>query len=285
MRSAARLAAAILLAGAVVQPAASQELPLAPLRGAEQGVWPVFEGWYDNLDGTYTIYFGFHNENAEQVVEIPLGENNFIEPAEYDGVQPTHFTPLRDWGVFGVRVPASFAPDAKIYWNLVVRGEKHRVPGHVKPEWKTDALGGGAMGNTPPVLTFGSVKGSGPGGVTAPRVSATVGRPVRLSVAASDEAGSGPDLAALFLGGGGEDGPQVTLDWFKHQGPGEVGFEPASGHVPAAGGEMSTEATFSAPGEYLIRIRATDGQLDTSGHAQCCWTNGYVPVTVTRGGG
>ena len=29
------------------------------------------------------------NRNDEDLIEIPLGENNFIEPAEYDGVQPT----------------------------------------------------------------------------------------------------------------------------------------------------------------------------------------------------
>jgi hypothetical protein len=282
MRIAASLAAAALLLGAFVQPTPAQELPLAPVRGADQGVWPVFEGWYDNGDGTYTIYFGFHNENADEVVDIPLGENNFIEPAQYDGGQPTSFPPLRDWGVFGINVPSTLSSDAKIYWTLVTDGKAHRIPGHLQPEWKTDALGGGAMGNTPPVLSFGSVSGSGPAGVSAAPVRATVGRPVRLSVHASDEAGEGPDLAALFLGGGEEGGPRVTLDWLKHQGPGEVRFDPPSGRVLATGGELATMATFSEPGEYVVRVRATDGPLDMSGHAQCCWSNGYVPVTVTR---
>ncbi len=66
--------AAVLTAALTTSPASAQDLPLAPVRGSAQGVWPVFEGWYDNQDGTYVIYFGYQNRNAEEVVEIPLGE-------------------------------------------------------------------------------------------------------------------------------------------------------------------------------------------------------------------
>jgi hypothetical protein len=45
----------------------------------------------------------------------------------------------------------------------------------------------------------------------------------------------------------------------------------------------TTEATFSEPGDYVVRLRvdnfaAPDSRFDN----QCCWTNAYFPVTVTR---
>jgi hypothetical protein len=41
-------------------------------------------------------------------------------------------------------------------------------------------------------------------------------------------------------------------------------------------------ATFSAPGEYVVRVRANDASgVAGAGHAQCCWTNGFIKVTVT----
>ena len=168
MRSPAVVLVAVALAVASAPNVAAQKLPLALLRGADQGVWPAFEGWNDNQDGAHTLYFGYYNRNADEVIEIPLGENNFIEPAQFDGDQPTHFEPSRDWGVFGIRVPADYPPQNRIYWNLVVDGKTYRVPGHLSTDWKTDALGGGAGGNVPPVLSFGSAEASGPMGVTAP---------------------------------------------------------------------------------------------------------------------
>jgi hypothetical protein len=72
----------------------------------------------------------------------------------------------------------------------------------------------------------------------------------------------------------------VTVAWFKHQGPGIVAFEPAAGRIAAAGGQATTRATFSTPGEYVVRVRANDSSVAGAGHAQCCWTNGFVRVTV-----
>ena len=75
----------------------------------------------------------------------------------------------------------------------------------------------------------------------------------------------------------------VTLTWFKHQGPGDVTFSEGSSRVPVAGAEATTMATFSAPGDYMLRVRANDASgVSGAGHAQCCWTNGFVKVTVTQ---
>ena len=45
-------------------------------------------------------------------------------------------------------------------------------------------------------------------------------------------------------------------------------------------GASSTTATFSLPGEYLLRAQANDQSGEGGGGFQCCWTNAYVKVTV-----
>ena len=75
--------------------------------------------------------------------------------------------------------------------------------------------------------------------------------------------------------------PPVDLTWFKHQGPGEVTFSELTAKIPAAGGSMTTEATFSEAGDYLLRARVTDlAGPEMAGHSQCCWTNSFIRVSV-----
>ena len=70
-------------------------LSLAPAGGMP--IIPVMEGWIANPDGTTSFSFGVINRN-EEAVEIPLGEGNYIEPAQFDGGQPTHFPAGRSVG-------------------------------------------------------------------------------------------------------------------------------------------------------------------------------------------
>ena len=86
------IGAVALIAGLWLQvPIAAQGVPLGLTSASGQGVTPAYEGWYANPDGTFTLSFGYFNRNTDQVLEIPLGENNSIEPAEFDGMQPTRF--------------------------------------------------------------------------------------------------------------------------------------------------------------------------------------------------
>lgn len=257
--------------------AASAQFPLGPVKASGQSVTPVFEGWYKNPDGSYSISFGYYNRNTDEVLEIPIGADNFVAPGEQDQGQPTHFRPRRHWGVFAVKVPADFG-DKTITWTLKLRGETFAIPASLNLDWQIDALEGEAgSGNMPPVLKFAGGEGRGPGGVTVGPLTVSVGKPLALIVWASDDGRSAPSITSA-----GREGVPVTLTWFKHQGPGDVTFAQASPPVSPPDGKATTTATFSRPGSYVLRLRANDASgVANAGHAQCCWTNGFVKVTVT----
>ncbi len=261
-------------------PLRAMQIPLDPVGSSGRTVTPVFEGWYKNSDGTYSIYFGYYSRNAEEVLEIPMGAANMMEPAHLDGWQPTQFQPRRHWGVFAVKVPADFG-DQQLIWTLKNGGQTFSIPGHLMAEWEIDALGGEAgSGNTPPVLKFdiGGPEGRGPLGITAAPMTASIGNPLTVTVWTSDDGRTSGSVART----GGDDVP-VTLRWFKHQGPGDVTFSEPTAEIPVTGGSATTTATFSEPGEYVLRVRANDASGVTgAGHAQCCWTNGFWKITVTR---
>jgi len=260
-------------------PAAAQHLPLAPERAAGQTVTPVFEGWYRNADGTYSLSFGYFNRNAEETVEVPIGVDNAIEPGGPDRGQPARFEPRRHWGVFAVRVPADFG-DRRIVWRLVVRGDTFAIPGGLKHGWEIDALAGEAgSGNSPPELQFGpdGPTGAGPGGPPAHHLRARTGEPVELTVWAHDDG-----RARTSIVSDGRANVPVTLTWILHRGPGAVRFDDDTPAVDPATGRAITTAAFAQPGEYVLRVRANDASgVEPAGHAQCCWTNGFVKVTVT----
>jgi hypothetical protein len=58
-------------------------------------------------------------------------------------------------------------------------------------------------------------------------------------------------------------------------------FDPARPAIDGTDGKATTTATFSIPGEYVLRLQANDQSGDGGGGFQCCWTNVHVGVTVT----
>ncbi|MGQ0649842.1 MAG: hypothetical protein ACT4P7_20010 [Gemmatimonadaceae bacterium] len=259
-------------------PARSQQ-PLSPVRVRGQSVTPVFEGWYRNADGTYSLSFGYFNRNTSEILDIPLGPANFMSPEGPDRGQPTSFHPRRHWGVFAVKVPADFGRK-RVVWTLVVRGDSVAIPGSLADGWQIDALEGEAgSGNTPPRLRFSDPgpEGAGPGGIVAGPLTIAAGTPLSIDVWSTDDGSVRTSVAS-----GGRQGIPVTLTWFKHQGPGSVTFGAESPNLDAQG-KATTTATFSEPGAYILRVRANDASgVASAGHSQCCWSNGFLKVTVTR---
>jgi len=292
------------------------QLGTLPPRG--QPVAPYFEGWYANPDGTYTFSFGYHNFNTEEIVDIPVGPNNYIEPAEFDrGEQPTHFPvrPRRDRGLFTITVPAEYADGRQVYWHLRHNGQLLSVPGKVGVSSYQLDHNPKPAGSLPPILKFSQdgpelvgLKGTAvhpdspgadlPGTPKNPvRMDARVGEPLTLRVWVSDN----------FAQVEGRDTTEIHVNWHKHQGPvGEVVFsgdeedgegeddddapsasapqEPNRARTGAAlDGSYTHTATFSVPGEYVLRVSLDSfGADDSSAGSQCCWTNGYVRVNVAE---
>ena len=180
-------------------------------------------------------------------------------------------------------VPQDFG-DRRITWTITFRGETGAIPGHLHRDWTLDALEGEAAGNTPPVIKFALTgpEGRGPRGIHAAALTATVGETIELNVWATDD--------GVVRPGGrprrNDDGeiieePDVTVTWLKHQGPGDVEFSDAKPAVDETTSEATTTATFGARGDYILRVRANDISGANPG-SQCCWTNGYVKITVTE---
>jgi hypothetical protein len=72
----------------------------------------------------------------------------------------------------------------------------------------------------------------------------------------------------------------MTVTWSTFRGPGEVTFGDATPDVDEKTGQSTTTASFSAPGDYLLRVQVNDATGEGGGGFQCCWTNAHVKVTV-----
>lgn len=311
MAAVTRMTAAVAVLLACARPVAPQRVPgwgrVAPAGGhqndpqllrAEGGpVVPMFEGWYVNPDGTRQLCFGYFNTNTEEVIDIPMGADNFVEPAEFDGLQPTHFLPVppggrRHYCVMSVTLPADWG-DRDVVWTLRDRyGQEYSAPGRtryemyhleegrqdsresVAPKVRLDGSEAVAMGRTPTVV--------GP-------LQARVGDALELGVEVRRD---NPFRE--------QDRQPIGIRWHKYQGPGEVSFSPAASLATAgtrtivdaegwsasadAWARAATETTFSEPGEYTLLLQAYN---DTGRHLEptdleffCCWTNVLVGVTV-----
>ncbi len=269
----------VVLAAAVCLFAAPSEAQVIPqegrvfneqlLRPSGQAVVPLFEGWFENSDGTSDICFGYFNLNTAEALDVPLGPDNFIEPSEFDGMQPTHFDRVPEAGyrrhfcVFTVTVPEDFA-QGRVVWTLRTRGEPLSTPGKLLPPYYLDEPETGGRGVVAPVLKLDAdgPEFQGRTGFTVSPRTVAVGDPLTLTVWVDHPA------------------PRSWVGWTVHQGPGHVEFGEAEMQVEQADGTATTTARFSEPGEYLVRVQSIFST--TSFEYHCCWTNGYIPVAVTR---
>ncbi len=251
-----------------------------------QAVMPAYEGWERNPDGSFDLVFGTMNRNWAEVIDIPIGPRNNIEPGGPDQGQPTHFLPRRNRFLFRVRVPADFG-DNEVVWTLTSpNGETKRAYATLHPDYFIDDLvlqrNNGApaadelLVNAAPVLM---VEGGTSREITA-------GEPLTLRARVEDD---GLLMPAALPPTDPERPGRVTknaarglrLAWFVYRGAGKVTFEPeqfrawedtregsnspwAPGWtVPPVppGGTWEVQATFSDPGTYVLRCLAHDGGL------------------------
>ena len=271
----AALAALCTAVPAAAQP--GERYQLGPSVPGGAGVAPYFDGWYANPDGSVTLSFGFMNRNASGAVDIPIGPDNAIEPAQFNGSQPTHFPVVRysafggrrERGAFAITVPKGHTGD--VVWTLRHNGVTYSVPGRATSDYYKLSYTPQAAGSMMPVVRFApdGPPSNGRAGVTAGPLTVGVGASLDIRVWMEDR--------------GERDPIPVNMLWFKHQGPGEVTFEPRTAKTAPGGGQAVTSVRFSAPGEYMLRVRVDNfGITDSAPGQQCCWTNGYVKVTVVE---
>jgi hypothetical protein len=265
-------AVAATASGLIIVRAAQTPAPVVadPVRETGQSVTGAFEGWYQNPDGTYSLLVGYFNRNSKEVLDIPVGPNNRIEPGGPDHGQPTHFLPRRQWGVFRVVVPKDFG-NKKFTWTIVANGQTTSIPMTLNPLWVVEPFKDAGNGNTPPVIKFEPEGPSftGPPQGIARALTTKLNVSLPLTVWVTDD--------RPMRGGRGGAGP---LTWSAFRGPGNVTFDEER-PAPDAQGKTVTAAKFSAPGDYILRAQANDTTGDGGGGFQCCWTNVHVKVTVS----
>jgi hypothetical protein len=103
---------------------------------------------------------------------------------------------------------------------------------------------------------------------------------------AEPAAGRGGDAAAQAPGRGRGAGaeffapPRLAVNWSKFRGPGDVKFDSVRPAINEQDGKATTNATFSAPGEYVLRLEGNDSTGTGGGGFQCCWSSAHVAVSV-----
>jgi hypothetical protein len=124
----------------------------------------------------------------------------------------------------------------------------------------------------------------------APAAAAPADAPARRAETAGRGAATNFDLSAASGPGGQRARPtgtpaDITVTWKKYRGPGEVKLaDEAIKLTNKKDGklvlEAATTATFSAPGEYWLRVQVNDASGEGGGGDQCCWTTAHVKVIV-----
>lgn len=273
-----------------------QNYPLGTRGATGEFVAPMFNGWIMNEDRSVTMIFGFANQNRSATVDVPLGPNNSLEPAQFQGAQPTHFpvykrrgfVGIQERGAFAVTVPADMA-GTEVVWTLTSGGNTWSIPGRATSAAYEMSAAEMASGSLKPAIRFDmdGPESVDPVGITAEPKIVSVGEALTLSAHVQDRG-----VRDQYAGNDRMYYPLGTF-WVMHQGPatpeietpelrGRERAEEYTGDPNSAEWtETSTQVTFSEPGEYIMRLRvdnfeAPDSQFDNV----CCWSNAYFPVTV-----
>jgi hypothetical protein len=244
-----------------------------------QTVQPIFEGWTRNADGSFQFFFGYLNRNHVAELHVPVGVDNQIEPGGPDRGQPTYFYTRFNRQLFSVTVPGDWG-QKELIWTLITQGRAERAVAWLRPDWEIARPGTGRSGdaasNQPPALTVaGSPSLTLPAMLTLTATVTDDGQPPPRNPAARGR-GRAPGPPAFEHGSKTPPPvnvpqverptrPRVTdrlqVEWFVWRGPAAVSFTPTVAGADA--GPAVVTATFSQPGQYVLRARATDTLAST----------------------
>ena len=221
-------------------------LPRVLRAQSHQPIYPAYDGFVKNPDGSYTLAFGYFNHNREPV-SVPVGPDNSFGPPPTDRQQPTTFLPGQHRFQCFMVVGADVA--GTLRWTLAYAGTSTSTSEKMMQySWElvegaaqarkieyTKAPRGVCLNREPVVSILGQARGIN-----------------RLTVTL-------PEHAQLFGNVEDEGLPRrgsLTVAWKQISGPGTVTFAD-----PKA---ARTQASFSAPGIYDIELSASDSLLTNS---------------------
>jgi len=232
---------------ALVLAGAADVGPSISARQQPYSIYPVYDGYMENADGTLTLSFAYFSHNRTAIT-IPVGSDNAFSPGPADRGQPITFLPGHHRWQCIVVVDGEF--DGDLRWSLSHQGETNSTSeSMLQYNWEFDANGvaaatrgfdrsavpRGACVNRPPivrVLGYGGRRG-----------------PHELHVAVGDELKLFGSVRDEGLPRGGE----LTARWRVVSGPGEVMLEDAD--------NSRTRAVFSEPGRYQLELTGSDSLL------------------------
>lgn len=247
-----------------------------------QNVQPVFQGWSKNADGSFTMHFGYFNRNYVEQPHVPIGAENAIQPGGPDRGQPTHFYPGFNRSTFTVVVPSDWGKK-ELVWTMTVHGRTDQAVAWLQPEWEIDPTGASDEGGE------AARKQNAPPAIAVEPGSSLVTLPSTLTLTATVTDDGLPPLARPRRGGTSENPPafhpektletpvnvpqferpraparaRLTVSWVVWRGPAGVAFDSDISEV-SQDGKATATATFTTPGEYVLRARASDTKLSTA---------------------
>jgi len=146
--------------------------------------------------------------------------------------------------------------------------------------WVTDE---GPKINVPETPPGGRGRGRGRGAAAGAARGADAATPDAAAQAGGR--GRGGRGAAGAAGAEFTPPPRLAITWSKFRGPGEVKFDAAKPAIDTEhDGKATSNATFAAAGDYILRIEGNDSTGAGGGGFQCCWSTAHVAVSVKAAG-
>ena len=213
-----------------------------------QPIYPAYDGFLKNPDGSYTLSFAYFSHNAE-VVSIAPGADNSFAPAPGDRMQPTTFKPGH-WRFQCVMVVGPEF-DGKMRWSLTYGGTTTGTSERMlQSNWNlvegapelsrldyAKVPRGVCLNRAPTVRLLGKTARKG-----EVSIDATTAEELHLFGSVADE--------GLPRTG------KLVVAWKALKGPGNVRFSNA--------GAPRTTASFTTAGTYELELFATDSELSTA---------------------
>ncbi len=217
---------------------------------ASQPVYLQYDGFVKNKDGTYTLSFGYFNQNHVDV-RIQGSDNAFL-PAPGDRNQPVLFVKGRHRFACSVVVPGDF--DGKLQWVVRFAGKTFTTTAKtLDPLYELELA-------SEKRATSGLDLAKAPKGVCVNRAPSiqVINPQADLNAGADTLAATSfatrLDQEVSLTGSVEDDGlpreSKLTISWKMLSGPGTVTFSEPSQPV--------TRARFSAVGVYELELSATD---------------------------